>query len=505
MRIGAAITLLAMAVLIVAPDSARAQQIGGGGGRQIVTLTGQASGNIPAVGIYVGAGIFCAAISPMIGTVVLGREMTTSEVMHSTLGCFLGPPGWLLADLIVPSDAGARPPSSGPRGTRRGAGPRRQVSIPARGETRFVPDEVLLQVHNGATAHSLNYMARRLHMTQLETHSFALTGLTLQRWRIGPNTTVRATLGQLGRYRIVASAQPNWLYSLQQAPVAAPAEAGSAQYVVDKLHLIAAHRISDGGNVRVAVIDSEIDTKHPDIAGDIAGEYDALGGTAKPHAHGTAMAGAIAAHKKLIGVAPDVRLLAVRAFAGEGESAQGTTFNVMKGLDWAASQDARIVNMSFAGPADSAFADMLAKAHRRGLVLIAAVGNAGPRSPPLYPAAYPEVIGVTATDASDKLLPQANRGRQVALSAPGVEVLAAAPNGSYELTTGTSVAAAHVSGVAALLLARDPKLSPTQVRRILERSARHIAGKRYEVGAGEVDALAAVQALAKEQAQRGGK
>ena len=85
--------------------------------------------------------------------------------------------------------------------------------------------------------------------------------------------------------------------------------------------------------------------------------------------------------------------------------------------------------MSFAGPPDPMFRDMLAKAHARGIVLIAAVGNAGPRSPPLYPAADPDVIGVTATDADDKLLPQANRGPQVAVAAPGVQVLEPAPDG----------------------------------------------------------------------------
>jgi subtilisin family serine protease len=171
--------------------------------------------------------------------------------------------------------------------------------------------------------------------------------------------------------------------------------------------------------------------------------------------HGTGMAGAIAAHAKLVGVAPKVKLLAVRAFSGDQESAQGTTFNILKGLDWAASKNARIVNMSFAGPADSMLRDMLAKAHARGMILIAAVGNAGPRSPPLYPGADPNVIGVTATDADDKLMPQANRGPQVAVAAPGVMILERAPDATYQVTTGTSVAAAHASGVAALLLAGD--------------------------------------------------
>jgi subtilisin family serine protease len=81
-------------------------------------------------------------------------------------------------------------------------------------------------------------------------------------------------------------------------------------------------------------------------------EFDAIGTPGAAHSHGTAIAGAIAANSKLVGVAPKVRLLAVRAFSGSGESAQSTTFNILKGLDWAATRNARIVNMSFAGPPD---------------------------------------------------------------------------------------------------------------------------------------------------------
>src|SRR5215510_4574312 len=210
------------------------------------------------------------------------------------------------------------------------------------------------------------------------------------------------------------------------------------------------------------------------------------------HSHGTAIAGAIAANSKLVGVAPKVKLLAVRAFSGSGESAQSTTFNILKGLDWAASRNARIVNMSFAGPRDPMLQEMLRKANARGMVLIAAVGNAGPNSPPLYPAADAGVIGVTATDAEDRLMPQANRGPQVTVAAPGVEILAAAPDGAYQVTSGTSVAAAHASGVAALLLAARPKLTPAQVRGDLARSAQRIPGRRSEVVAGVIDALAVV-------------
>ena len=263
------------------------------------------------------------------------------------------------------------------------------------------------------------------------------------------------------------------------------------------MHLLEAHRVNRGDDVLVAVIDFKVDKNHPDLAGAIADEFDAVGTPAPAHAHGTAIAGAIAANSKLVGVAPRVRLLAVRAFSGAGESAQSTTFNILKGLDWAAAKNARIINMSFAGPADPMLQEVLARANARGIVLIAAVGNAGPNSPPLYPGAGAGVIGVTATDADDKLMPQANRGPQVAVAAPGVEILAAAPDGKYQITSGTSVAAAHVSGVAALLLATKPKLTPAQVRGNIVRSAHRIPGTRNEVGAGVVDALAVVNPGAK--------
>ena len=91
-------------------------------------------------------------------------------------------------------------------------------------------------------------------------------------------------------------------------------------------------------------------------------------------------------------------------------------------------------------------------------MLIAAAGNAGPNSPPLYPAADRNVIAVTATDMEDRLYTGANRGNHIAVAAPGVDVLVPAPGGNYQFTTGTSVAAAHVSGVVALLIERNPKL-----------------------------------------------
>ena len=457
---------------------------------------------ITPLGWFVMGSIGCAAVSPMIGTVILGRELTLNEAYRSTLGCFLGPIGWLLADALVPptittqiqtqtQTQTSKPP---PRQQRTGRG--RNFKIPPQGETRFIGNEILVEFGPGATARMRNALLTTLQLTELETQTFELTGRRLSRLRIDGTRSVPATLSLIARnYPGVSGGWANMVYVGAQtsAPaVQAPPAPSSAQYVVNKLHLLEAHRITSGDDVLVAVIDSKIDTKHPDLTGVVAEEYDVVGSPAVAHSHGTAMAGAIAARSKLVGVAPKVKLLAVRAFSGSGESAESTTFNILKSVDWAVSKNARIINMSFAGPPDDLLREMLAKANARGIVLIAAVGNAGPRSPPLYPAADAGVIGVTATDVDDKLMPQANRGPQVAVAAPGVEILAVAPDGTYQVTSGTSIAAAHASGVAALLLASKPNLTPAQVRASLTRAATRIPGKRNEVGAGVIDALAVI-------------
>jgi len=201
-----------------------------------------------------------------------------------------------------------------------------------------------------------------------------------------------------------------------------------------------------------------------------------------------------------MGVAPDARILAIHAFSpNSASSPEATTEHILKGLDWAIKKGARIINMSFAGPYDPMLQLALKKAHEKGVVLIAAAGNLGPKSPPLYPAADEHVIAVTATDENDRVLNQANRGPYIAVAAPGVDILEPAPNAGYQVTTGTSVAAAHVSGIAALLIERNPAIDAASVREILSTSAKHMAakGRDDQFGWGLVDpyrALAAADA-----------
>jgi subtilisin family serine protease len=367
---------------------------------------------------------------------------------------------------------------------------RRGFDLPPAGETRYVKDEVILEFPNVPTL--ITAVAASHNMTLLATGTYF--GRTAHRWHIDSGVSVADMITSTSADRQIGGAQPNYLYRLaqtDQVPINAD------QYAPQKLYLAEAHRLARGNRILIAVIDSEVDASHPDLAGAITANFEVSADDERPHPHGTGMAGAIAARRNMLGIAPGVGLLTVRAFSTKANSAEGTTFNIIKGLDWAAAQGARVVNMSFAGPSDPRLRDALAKAKKKGMVLIAAAGNAGPNSPPLYPAADPNVIAVTATNADDALFTGANRGNYIAVAAPGVDIFAPAPDGTYQFTTGTSVAAAEVSGVAALLIERNPALTPAEVRKILMDTAKDLGpkGRDRDFGAGLVNALKALTAV----------
>ncbi len=424
---------------------------------------------------------------------------------HPIVGNGGGPPrgGGGTISVHVPvvggGGSGGGASGGGSGGAGGGGGNNAGNGVPPRGERRFVPDEVITAFSPSATPQAIEQIARRYNLTQLEQQSFPLTGGSFYRWRIGGRRSMGDVVGALEDERIVTSAQPNYIFTLQdQLTQSAAGRRGDvAQYVLGKLQTEQAHQIATGKNILIALIDSEVDAKHPDLDGTVVKSFDALGGEEKPHQHGTAMAGAIAAHGKLSGIAQGPELLAARAFGDSAGAATGTSFAIYKSLQWAADNSARIVNMSFAGPADPDFHRLLAAAYDKGMVLIAAAGNAGPNSAPLYPAADPDVIAVTATDSNDNLFNMANRAPYIHVAAPGVEILALAPDDSYQITTGTSVAAAHVSGIAALLLERKPSLKPEEIRAIMTTTGKPLGsgGGRADAGTALVNAYRAVLSL----------
>jgi len=354
------------------------------------------------------------------------------------------------------------------------------------------PREILVLVDAARASEIAARLANQYNVTADPRVAIPLLDGALVRLRLPANRSLESLLAALSTDPDVELAQPNYDYSVSKgktSPKTVPQYAGAA------IRLDEAHRLARGNGVMVAVIDTAIEAAHPELAGAIAGQFDAVGdGPSAPEPHGTQIAGILAAHADLKGVAPEAKLLSVRAFrSGKKSLAQSTSFQLLKGIDWAFEAGAKVMNMSFTGPMDPLLERIIKAAADKGVIFIAAAGNNGPKGAPLYPAAYPEVIAVTATDDKGKLYSKANRGDYISIAAPGVDIIAPALKGSYQLSSGTSMAAAHVSGVVALLIERDGKLDWSKARDILSSSARKPDGSGNKAfGAGILDAAGAL-------------
>ena len=254
--------------------------------------------------------------------------------------------------------------------------------------------------------------------------------------------------------------------------------------------------------MKVAIIDTCVDRNHAEIQGSVQSFFDATPSRSQDCAaenHGTAVASLIGGHDQIRGSAPGAELMEARAFTETEEEKEvaATSREIALALNWSARQGARVANLSFAGPSDPLVERAVAAAYTKGIVLVGAAGNAGPSSGPLYPAAYPEVIAVTATDAKRALYSAANRGSHVAVSARGVDVIVAHVNNGYGTESGTSFAAATVSGIAALLIKMRPRATPDEIRAALQGTAISPSGKGKDelFGYGLVNAKAATTFL----------
>ncbi|MCE3257978.1 MAG: peptidase and in, kexin, sedolisin [Nitrobacter vulgaris] len=383
----------------------------------------------------------------------------------------------------------------GPTAQDQNGGPRRNARQAA-ATRNYLPGEIVAETAAMPDA-QLTALARRHRLQRVFSQNFLLTGSTVSLFRIVGRRPVEDVQRELRADAAVRSAQPNFRYILQDQKTAVVTEGDPAQYALAKLRLPEAHGLAHGNGVIVAVIDSAIDADHPELAGSIAASFDALDSKGEPHVHGTGIAGAIVAHARLMGSAPSAKILAIRAFGVTQGTAESASFTILKSLDYAAAHGAQIINMSFAGPKDALVSRGIAAAAAKSIVMVAASGNAGPKSPPLHPAADAQVIAVSATDADDRLFAASNRGSHVAVAAPGVDIFLPAPNGKYQMTSGTSFSAAYISGLAALVLERRPTLTPAEVRAILTTSARDLGVPGHDdlFGAGEADACRAVQAV----------
>ncbi|OGW78312.1 MAG: hypothetical protein A3C51_03385 [Omnitrophica bacterium RIFCSPHIGHO2_02_FULL_46_20] len=258
--------------------------------------------------------------------------------------------------------------------------------------------------------------------------------------------------------------------------------------------------------IKVAIMDTGIYLKHPDLQSNIKGQVNTINPTKSANddnGHGTHVAGTVAAIDNdigVIGVGPDISLYAVKVLNRNGS---GWLSDLIEGLDWCINNKIQVINMSLGASSDNqSFHDAIIRAYEAGIVEVAAAGNNGATNGLVdYPARYPETIAVSAvgknTNGSLYFASFSSSGPQVDLAAPGVNINSTYNNGYYKSLSGTSMAAPHVSGVVALVIAiKGAIMMPDDMKAYLKSSGRteYLPGlTSYQQGAGLVRADLAAQ------------
>lgn len=284
-------------------------------------------------------------------------------------------------------------------------------------------------------------------------------------YAVPPETAVDELLLALEKRPEVATAQRmNEFVVMATATTGGEDPYAGLQHTLETLELRSAHRWTTGRGVDIALIDTGADYTHPDLRSQIADYRDFVErdkSQFRQDWHGTAVAGVIVAASGngygIVGVAPAARLAVLKACWYEPERSGATcnSFTVAKALAHAIESEAQIINLSLAGPADRLLADLVAAARRQGIIVVAAAPDDSARG---FPAGEPGVIavglskGTASTRAADRVF------------APGDDILVTMPDGRFDYLSGSSLAAAHVSGIVALLVAIRPGLEPAEIR-----------------------------------------
>ena len=334
-----------------------------------------------------------------------------------------------------------------------------------------------LRGYQNASAYTVGSIARSAvrgltdtyRLREVSSWPIAMLGVHCVVFQVPAGQTVPQAIAQLRRDARVESVQPLQTFATQSAVYNDPYE--RLQSSLDTMGVPAAHEWSRGAGVNVAVIDTGVDTRHPDLQGRIVEKrnfVDTDWQAFDNDRHGTAVAGLIAATANnslgIVGIAPEASLHAYKAcwqIAAGDSAAVCNTFTLAKALGAAIDARVQIANLSLAGPGDPLLTRLVTQARLRGMIVVGA-------EPADRSAAFPtDIEGVIAVAAMDQQV--AARGGT--LAAPGTEVLTLVPDGHYDFASGSSIATANVSGVIALLLARQRAATPSSLMQLLGATA----------------------------------
>jgi subtilisin family serine protease len=311
-------------------------------------------------------------------------------------------------------------------------------------------------------------IASRHHLVEAASWPIAVLGVHCIVYAVAPPTAPGRLAAELALDPAVESAQPLLAFGSAAGPYNDPY--ADLQRNLQRLDVAAAHALSRGTGVRVAIIDTGVDTDHPDLRPHAAARnfVDNDARAFRDDVHGTAVAGLIGAVPNngvgIVGVAPDVELLAYKACwraAPTGARAVCDTFTLAQALAAAIEAKADIINLSLAGPSDPLLSRLVRRALDAGTIVVGAVPPDG--STTSFPT---DIRGVIAVDAAES-----GHVRAGVLAAPGSDVLSLAPGAHYDFYSGSSLATAEITGLVALLRAERPRLSGADAAALLAGSA----------------------------------
>lgn len=287
------------------------------------------------------------------------------------------------------------------------------------------------------------------------------TGLVLVRVAVSDADNSPARAEALLKSLGATVADRNHLYHERRGPAPAPSPAPAP-----------APQGSGGKGASIGLIDTALVKKHPALSRASILERDFVESSSpRPTAHGTAIASLLVGREREHrGLLPDARLVSASVFhQGENEATGAATSALVAALDWMSAEDVQVVNMSLAGPPNQVLGAMIDALSKRGMIVVAAVGNDGPSARPLYPAAFEPVVAVTAVDRRKNVYRWANQGPQVDFAAWGVATPVALPKGGYGEETGTSFAAPVVAAAIAAQMAKGGGSASAAVQRLIAR------------------------------------
>ncbi|WP_339177235.1 S8 family peptidase [Paenibacillus sp. FSL R5-0701] len=320
-------------------------------------------------------------------------------------------------------------------------------------ESRFhphAPKQLLVQFKEGTTDDEMHTLHKKGRCKVAETYE------DLGWYRVESRKKMHRMLEHYKDHELIEHAEPNYLVEASFTP---NDPFFPYQYNLSKINAPAAWDITQSNSsVKIAIIDTGVQLNHPELASKLLPGYDYVDYDNIPedgNGHGTHVAGIAASVTNngvgIAGAAPLASIVPLRVLDNNG---QGTIGNVGNGLVFAANNGVQVVNLSLGGPMGNAFLQAAVQyAWDRGAVIIAAAGNDN-TSFPIVPASYPNVIAVASTNPSDLKSNFSNYGSWVDMAAPGDTILSTYLGGSYAYLSGTSMAAPHVAGVAALLAAQ---------------------------------------------------